>query len=232
MKYLFVISLTLLNSIAWATGDDGIFDRGNGGDVVICTLADGRKTFQLLDIYEQEKSGLTPVKFPSDLKFSDLVLQQINRIGRRLPRVKTALMYEYIKLSESLYFTDDKNVPEIQDEETYTINNNCVLRQLAVQWGQSSPHGRIYLINTHYFLSLDTHNRAALLLHELVYRLFSMHYPRQSLTSREVRQYVRFFLSEEFDHFATILFPEGFLINNGIMYDGPNRKLFLNSVSK
>ena len=232
MKYLFIMILSFSNSIAWAISDDGIFDRGNGGDLVICTQSEGKRKLQLLDLYEQERSGFSPAKFSTDLYYLDLVNEQISRIGRRLPKIATALNFEFQRLKENIHFVSDEQVPQVHDEYHYSIADNCILRQLAVQWGNGSLHGRIYLINSRYFLQLDTYNRATLILHELVYRLFSLHYPQQRLTSRRVRQYVGFFISEEFDKFATILFPDGYLINNDGVRAYSTEKTFLPSVSK
>ncbi|MFM6930212.1 MAG: hypothetical protein ACKOX6_17200 [Bdellovibrio sp.] len=223
MKYLLMTILTLLNSFAWAIGDDGIFDRGNGGDVVICTQPDGKKTYQLLDLYERDRGPLlTLEKVPDNLSYTDILEHSISRIGRQVPKIETALRYELEKLNTSVHFAADSQIPEIQDEDSYVLASNCALRQLAVQWGNGSHHGRIYLINAPYFQFLDEYNKAALILHELVYRLVSFHYPDQNLTSRMVRVYVRTFLSEQFDHMGVLFFPGGVLTT--LNYLPPNIK--------
>lgn len=211
MKFFFVIFLSLMTSFAWAAGDNGIFDRGNGGDVVICTKPDGQKTYQVLDLYEQADRGYTPRHFPSDLSYIDIVYIEIARIERQFPRVAKALNLEFQKLEASLYFIADEHVPEIKDEFLYT-SLPCSLRQLAVQWNEGSRYGRVYWINARYFPRLDERNKAALILHELVYRLLSSSFPKEDLNSRPVRQYVGLFMSEEFDQRAPKMFRNGLMI--------------------
>ena len=192
-------------SFAWAADGSGIFDRGNGGDVVICTQPGGKKTYEVLDLYEQADRGYTPRVYSSNLSYIDIIHQEIARIERNFPRVANALTVEFSKLQAGLYFKEDYQVPEIQDENIY-YSLPCKVRQLAVQWTSNSPHGRVYWINVRYFLRLDARNKAALILHELVYRLFVSSFPKEELNSRPVRQYVGLFMSEEFDQLAPGMF--------------------------
>lgn len=211
MKYFFVIFLSLMTSFSWAAGDSGIFDRGNGGDVVICKLPDGKKTYQVLDLYEQLDRGYTPRRYSSNLSYMDIIHQEIARIEQHFPKVAKHLTVELSKLQASLYFKEDYQVPEIQDENIYH-SLPCKVRQLAVQWTENSPYGRVYWINARYFPRLDARNKAALILHELVYRLFVSNFPKEELNSRPVRQYVGLFMSEEFDQLAPGMFQNGLMI--------------------
>lgn len=211
MKHLLVMLLVLVNSIAWAAGDNGIFDRGNGGDVVICTEPGGKITYQVLDLYEQADRGYTPRRYSSKMTYIDIVHKEIARINRHLPRVAKALTLELRKLQASLYFVRDNQVPEIQDEFLY-YSTPCTLKQLAVQWREGSQYGRVYWINLHYFQLLDEPNKAALILHELLYRLFVHDFPDEEPNSRTVRQYVGLFMSAEFGQLAPKMFPRGFMV--------------------
>lgn len=211
MKYFFVVFLSLMTSFVWAADGNGIFDRGNGGDVVICIQPDGERTYQVLDLYEQPERGYTPRHFSSKLSYIEIVQQEIAHIKRHLPRVAKALTVELRKLQANLYFVKDDQIPDIQDEYLYS-SLTCELKQLAVQWREGSYHGRVYWINSRYFPHLDEKNKAALILHELLYRLFSADFPDEVPNSRTVRKYVGLFLSEEFDKLAPTMFPRGFLI--------------------
>jgi hypothetical protein len=125
--------------------------------------------------------------------------------------VANALNLELSKLQANLYFKEDDQVPEIQDESIY-YSIPCKVRQLAIQWKENSPQGRVYWINARYFPRLDERNKAALILHELVYRLFTSSFPHENLNSRPVRQYVGLFMSNEFEQLGPEMFKNGLMI--------------------
>ncbi|UXR64548.1 hypothetical protein EZJ49_15875 [Bdellovibrio bacteriovorus] len=198
MKCLVTFILLLSGFNSWA-GGEGVFDRGNGGDVVICNSEEGPR-YQLLDMYELKQRGFSLWSYATmETSASELLNQVLNRLSRRHPQFVRELRYELFLFTSEVKFISGR-LPNVQDEGHYVLEEGCYLEQLAVQWTEKSSFGRRYDISLDLWDKLDAKNQAALILHELVYRLVIKKSKHPGVkTSVEFRTYVALFFSEEYE---------------------------------
>ncbi|MFV8257743.1 hypothetical protein ACNQKP_08050 [Bdellovibrio bacteriovorus] len=195
MKQLLFVILCFLPVAAMAGGDEGVFDRGNGGDVVICGTGPGQ-THEVLDMHEFPRWGFLPVEFSGN-GGREVLGEVLHRIGLQYPYVEKALQHELEVFWKEVAFVPASSIPEVNDEGGYQLKEGCILKQLAVQWSENSSQGRRYLIAADYWGRLDSRNQAALLIHEMMYRLLVRSQVGLPASSSELRVYVAFFFSQE-----------------------------------
>lgn len=150
-------------------GGGGI--AGNGGDVVYCDHPlPGEKQIELLDLFESRV-----------LRENHLVLGQDGwdynrRVSFILERLKPLDAYRasvYAEhashfLDESEFTTDQ--LPDIPDSLHIALPKGCVVRQIVIQRPRPQTGEKRFLVNKPLWEMLDDANRAALVLHETIYR--------------------------------------------------------------
>lgn len=198
MKFILSTVLILTGLQAWASGE-GVFDRGNGGDVVVCTNHKGETTYELLDLYELKQTGFalwSEAEAPSSAALLEKIL---NRMALRHPGFVKALRVELELFNRDVTFVRGV-LPNVEDEGGYSLEEGCELKQLAIQWAEASSFGRRYDISMALWEKLDAKNQAALVLHELMYRLLvqKSKWP-ESKTSVGFRAFVALFFSQEYE---------------------------------
>ncbi|WP_413578543.1 hypothetical protein ACLVWU_08395 [Bdellovibrio sp. HCB290] len=201
MKFVLLVIVTFLSPSLKA--DPGVFDRGNGGDVVFCRSEQGKSQYLLLDIYEQRNMGFHrwQPSLPEDYTFHEVLEAVFSRIDQKLPYLASKLREEYFgRFAQDLTFVAPEDVPDVDDQGPVILEPHCNLKQIAVQWSEKSKYGKAYRIDITLFSLLDPYNQGALILHELIYRI-KLSADMLMESSQDVRTNVSYILSKEFDQF-------------------------------
>lgn len=162
MKHLLLsLMLTSISGLTFAAG--GVV--GNGGDVVYCP----GKAPELLDIYEaghlyqmnlQPTSGSTPEEMA---KFA------LKRMEKLDPLRMTSLSQRVDRFMKDANIIPNVSLFEIPDVYPIAIPKDCKIKQIAIQKARVLPQDPLYLIDQELWNSIDTYNKAALILHEVIY---------------------------------------------------------------
>lgn len=163
-----VLGILFAESLAFGTG----IDHGNaGGGSVVCRNGQDIISVELLDLYEQrELLQLTYDLGPSTLTYLQKVHYVLDRHKNMAP-FRTKLWGEWADTfeREAVFLTGKKFNP-VNDTGDIFPPNNCAFEQAAVQKTPIFPRDKRYIINNDLWVEMDEGNRAALVLHELIYR--------------------------------------------------------------
>lgn len=105
---------------------------GNGGDVVVCTAANGSQTVELLDVYEaRETYGRSPVLPPAKHGAEEIAAKLIERLKPVAPA--RAQMFEvYVaNFAQEVSFVN-YDLQDLPDHGYLKIPANCKIKQLIV----------------------------------------------------------------------------------------------------
>jgi antitoxin component YwqK of YwqJK toxin-antitoxin module len=172
MKTLLIsclLFLTIFKNLTLAA--NGGRTVGNGGDVLKCSLPLNHFEYIVLDWYEgKEISGLNINLGGPTLSLEDKLNLALKRLVRLSP--KRAVRYEQHLLS---FFSEVKwltngTLIDIPDSDHKTIPNNCQIFQIANQSPPILPTEKRYIIDQNLWVNLDDDQKAALILHEVIYR--------------------------------------------------------------
>lgn len=172
-KTKYFLLVFLLSVSAFATGAKD----GGGGGVVVCTLANGSKEARLLDMIEE--SGITSVYKGTYRSQVSHIIQKMRNQGYYRLAVALEGMLAFKLVSRLPVQPNDAG----SDVE---ISPGCSLR-----WAAYFDDARGELsIDQYLFATLPEDDRAALLVHEAIYRLARISGPFED-NSRRVRSTVR-----------------------------------------
>ena len=167
------LALLLITQLAVA-GDKTL----NGGDAVVCRGVGGSESVELLDLYEAKyRHGYRLETFAE--QEPELILRQV--FYKPNPMLSPETFRSSVEISMLI---QEDSIPEVGDEGRVEIPSHCSLRQLAV-WDDND--NRIY-VHRELWARLDSMNKAALLLHEMIWkgeRTFG-----SSKTSEQIRKRV------------------------------------------
>ncbi len=167
----------------------------NGGDIIACPGLEV-PVYRSLDLYEGKMVyNLEPALIQQN-DYRVIVSQLIDRIAKfDLNRAK---MYRvFLKNFESeVQMVPGSEFGNIKDEGFITLPEGCELRQAAGQFRTPTPEGIKYIFNTAIWNEMSHSTRAALVMHELVYReaLLPKNGPK---TSAKVRYFTAFIHSKK-----------------------------------
>lgn len=185
-KTFILLSTILLGSFAHA----GI-RVGNGGDAVICPTG-----VKLLDLYEGEKLG---GRFLDGAGKSDQILEERLAIVKKMaPELGKTLEKRHDEFQKS-YKLVESELTDIDDAHN-VVKPECKngkIEQIAVRVnGASAPEPK-WLLREDLWKQLSERDRAALILHEIVYEHFNGALGEKD--SVKVRRFVRFVMSKDFE---------------------------------
>lgn len=180
-KSLLIGGLLCMGSHSYAKGSG----QGNGGDLVVCTMFDGSKTYELLDYYEgriNHNFEIDETKFEKRHyldKARDILkgLYHFNDggISNFLSNVyENKLEQQGLSLVEK--FKDeikfvDYELDDIPDHGEVRIASNCEIQQLVIQHADIQNDHREYIINKNLWEKLDENQKASVVTHEIIYHL-------------------------------------------------------------
>jgi hypothetical protein len=162
------LAILLISSI---TAFAGGFSEG-GGKGVVCKDANGTvASVASLDLFESEQiRGLT---FDDSLLGADefaTVANIIARIEARDPYLAGILTERLTAWLTESRLLPNSHLPDVNDSFSVVIPVGCELAQLAVQREPQFPGDPFYLIDKSLWDVMANRDRAALVLHEIIYR--------------------------------------------------------------
>lgn len=175
---------------------NGVFDRGNGGSGVRCNTSENSQ-LTVLDLYEMEQYSFTLARdIPKD--FESAVEFVLKRIELYDPNTGREIRAASVIMKNELYFVHEplNHIGDLgKDPE---LKPGCRVVQLAIQWDENSYIGRKFVISVATWNELDQVNKAALVIHELYYRVILKHKKKFNLAPLLLRQAVGFYFSDQF----------------------------------
>lgn len=140
---------------------------GNGGDVVACS--NGKN--ELLDVFEAREMRSIPLligdnKLTVDERM-DLLFARIQRLDPNRANQYRAWYRDFI--NETLFKAGTVLV-DVPDSDHLALPGGCEIKQVAIQREPSFPEDKRYVVDRDLWNTLDNSNRAALILHEFIYR--------------------------------------------------------------
>lgn len=169
MKAKFALLILVLNLSNQAFG--GGNELGNGGDVFFCPAKSANQVM-MVDIYEALLAGRKLDFGPKGLNYREKVKYVLHRWAALSPlRVERYL--EWLEQFDAeAKFISGVTLPNIADEGIVAIPDGCEIRQIAIQLADAdlgTSYTR-YTISKDLWDLLDEDNRAALVLHEIIFR--------------------------------------------------------------
>ena len=147
---------------------------GNGGDVVVCKHPTGKlKSIELLDVFEArlDSRHIDP-NWPDDSPL-EKVRHFLLPLAAADNALYKALRNELTVFMTSTAYVDNIILTDIPDSDELMIGKGCELEQIAINRGNNRLPGRSkYLISNDLWKLLDNDNKAALILHEIIYDHF------------------------------------------------------------
>lgn len=142
------------------------YDRGNGGFVLSC----GDQPLMVLDVYEAQRRYFYTVKHSEKEDVIEKAEEIISRLSKIDP-VRARLYTDWLKnfYQESQILTDTEFM-ETPDLGLVKKPKECTLEQVIFQRDSSRLNSARYIINEKLWSRLDADNKAALIIHELIYR--------------------------------------------------------------
>ncbi len=138
---------------------------GNGGNVVVC-----KDSIEVLDFYEAS----TTIKFPGNSQHLDY--QAIaEEVFKRLKSVSPKLSAQYQERLKSIVhdieFKDGVALTDVKDSfhAFKPEDKNCEVKQIAIRKEEIGPKEKRFVIDTKLWDRLDSRNKSALIVHEIVY---------------------------------------------------------------
>ena len=164
---------------------------GNGGDGVVCR--DGRgviKSVRLLDYYEaQTERNITPRLGQATTAQNTAIM--LGRLQRQDAILFKAVMSYYTKFESEMQMIPNANFEDIPDSQHLTFPPSCRVEQMAVQRPPIMASDKYYFINQNLWNYLPAPDRAGLILHEVLYRIYLDHFGvLPEVNSRVVRLFV------------------------------------------
>ncbi|MNS77111.1 hypothetical protein D3C72_1106850 [compost metagenome] len=196
MKTISILTSLLISSSAFAGLVDG-HDRGNGGDALVCKNAQGQITSaHFFDLYEAtEKFGMTLVP-PKGATLEEKVLSLIDRVSSVDPIRAKLMKLWYKTFNKESSLKPGITLVDVPDTGDAFWPKECELAQLVVQTDLDLPLNPYrYLFSKDIWQLLDDNNKAATIVHELLWREARVAKHR---TSAAIRYFNGLFLSDGF----------------------------------
>ena len=147
--------------------------KGNGGYAVVCYKPENTKTIasaELLDLYE----GRTIRAFQIDLgpgpTWSERLELMLKRLEAFSPRRAQRYREQAASFSNEARFLTGVDLGDIGDAEPIVVPVGCKPKPVVNQREPEFPGDPRYIVQSDIWNALDENSKAALILHELVYR--------------------------------------------------------------
>jgi hypothetical protein len=195
MKYiLFLISCTFCISTLANTSRGG-FDVGNGGLVAQCGVGSKWRTLDLLEGHYRGMEYWTELIGLSRQQVLAKVIERANAYCPNHFSQYQKLMKEFSKgavLATSMV----GGLPETTDYVPDLPIDQCSIKQAAFQRQIPDSSGKRFILDREIWIELSPVDQAALIVHEVMYRLFILQY--KGGTSNWIRPSVAVLFSENF----------------------------------
>jgi len=140
---------------------------GNGGDIFYCNNSKA----MLVDIYEASTERAIQLDLgPSNLDVSAKVKMAIDRLERLSPLRAKMYQSQADDFDKDTAFISSAQLTPIADVFNWEVPDGCELKQIAIQHTPEFPQDKRYLVSKDLWDLLDSNSKAALILHEVIYR--------------------------------------------------------------
>lgn len=200
IKFLTQMLLVSILPLTTNAGNTTGFDRGNGGDTVICTTPDKITSVDILDWHEllYRYSYHPDSQVLTDHTTAEHLELLIQKIEKSYPKFGAVIRHIKADQKDSFFIVAPMVMRNIDDEGHYVLrSSNCELRQLAVNF--RTPYDVTYIVNTWLYRLLPHSQQALLNLHEMIYRATIVLNPTNPpQDSENIRRLVALVASVEF----------------------------------
>lgn len=165
-----LLALLVLSVGGLAQARMGGDEKGNGGSVIFCPDNRHWQQYEVLDLYEAREVQTFQLDLIEGYSYQEVLdkmisrLEAINPTRAQLYRSYAQTFEQETRMISGAEFTD------VPDRGWGVLPRGCQLVQGAVQYKRPSIAGYRYFINKDVWDSMNNTNRAALVLHELIYR--------------------------------------------------------------
>lgn len=166
-----MISKLVLTVVLFATplaafaGDELL----NGGDMIACPGLEV-PSYRSLDLYEGEKIYNLKPALIQQQNFKIILSHLIDRV-EKYDLTRANLYRSFLRnFDEEVRWVPDTEFGNIRDEGWIAVPQGCELKQAAAQFRVPTPDGIKYIINGSIWMYLNPTDKAALIMHEFVYR--------------------------------------------------------------
>jgi len=194
LKFVITVLISFMASQALA---QGVFDRGNGGGGIKCDDKKNQKV-EVLDLYDMNQFGfqLDPA-IPSD--FNQALDFVIARFEESNDETNVAnLQTELQAFKDEVQFVQ-RPLKDIDDLGIKPkLPAQCQFVQLATQWDEKSFMDRYFLINEPLWNQMNGTHQAALVVHEVFYRVILKYTKKFAASPVVIRRMVGYYFSIQY----------------------------------
>lgn len=151
---------------------------GNGGNTLLCTVADGSTYYDVLDYTEakviSEKKQKSFFKLNMDVEgsFEENINILISRFEVRDKQLGAMIRKKYDSFFEEANFIPNAVLREVPDIAHTNIPENCTRVQAVLQRPPNSNDEKYYEVDRNVWFGLRPYMQAGLVIHEILYRLY------------------------------------------------------------
>jgi hypothetical protein len=183
-----ILGVALVSALISAAGFAGQ-ERGNGGDVVICTDgANQTVSMEMFDHYEARTIRSIPIDLgPETLSPVAKAHLAVKRLEKFDPE-KAQFYHAQIDLFMDKVWFVNETLPDLDDTGPIKLEPNCGLHQIAIHQKPESSFDREFWVYKPFWDNpkFNNNQKAALILHEIV---FAKYIENGHLNSRKARTY-------------------------------------------
>lgn len=145
-------------------------ERGNGGDVLVCVQPDGSSTYEMLDYYEARRRG-NVTSTPMGGTWQEHARAILTRLSRIDPSRAADWQARISDFEQRVAYLPHSNLPDVPDTSLTILPSSCHLEQTAIFGGNRFPgeEQSYFIVSNDIWDRMDTVNKAALVLHEIIY---------------------------------------------------------------
>lgn len=198
IRYLLFLSIMTTASTSFSfLGSGGGSLVGNGGDAIICKDAQGQiKEAYFFDIYEAKEKFQMTIVPPVGNTLDEKVHNLIDRVSRIDPMRAWVMKKWYASFKQESFFKSGIKLVDVPDTGDAFWPQGCDLAQLVVQTEIDLPLKPYrYIFSDDIWKILDDQNKAATIIHELLWREARM---ASHKTSAAIRYFNGLFQSDAF----------------------------------
>lgn len=186
IKIFFVLSL--ISTSLWASSGNEV---GNGGDALVCKLADKSVSVQLFDFFEYQNQHSESIEERTgDYKTISLSLvDQLRKHDVKLAKLLSNRIETFIGNTQFVAGANLKNIKDSNNLIT-SPNKDCQIEQIAILKKAVLANEKKFLINNTLWEKLSETNKAGLILHELIYEYFSDLGEKNSVNARALNSFL------------------------------------------
>lgn len=159
---------------------------GNGGDAIVCRNSSGViRSAEMLDIYEARLMNGLSVQL-GDAGLSPL--QKVLMATSRLTKLDEQRAQKYSENARAFLsnasLLPNVTLTDIPDSEHLAVPLGCQIEQVAIRREQLLPGQKRFVVNKDLWDKFDNNNKAALMLHEVIYEELFLGGARDSRMAR------------------------------------------------